>query len=101
MAKMIETGVAQSRPSRSRWIEFLKIGEHRFDRRVQAVKIHSIESDRRTFRIELFVKATQPFHELQHDFVTPHPRCEPAKARKRFVCVRIRCRPADVTMDAT
>ena len=101
MAKMIETGVAQSRTSRSRWIEFLKIAEHRFDRRVHAVKIHSIESDRRAFGIELFVKATQPFHELQHDFVTPHPRWKPAKARKRLIRMGIQINTAHVTMNAS
>jgi hypothetical protein len=86
---MIKAGVAQPRSFRRVAIDFIQITEHGFDRGVQAVKIHSVESHRRSFRIEVLVEASQPIDEFQHDFVAPHPRWEPTKTRKRLVRIGI------------
>src|SRR6266568_4354636 len=101
MAEMIETRVAQPRTPRSLGIDFVEIPKHRFDRGMQAVKIHPVESDRRSFRIELFVEASQPLDEFQHDFVAPHPGWEPAKTRQRLIWIGIRADAAHVTMNAS
>ena len=65
---------------------------------MQAVEIHSIESNRRAFRLDAFVKIAQPLDEFDDDRVAPHPRGEPAKPRKRFICVSVHCSAAHVTM---
>src|SRR5213594_3001576 len=97
---MIKTGVSQTCASCSLRIDFLEIFEHRFNRRMQAVQIHSVESDRRSLRIYIFIKTTQPLDELQYDCVAPHPCGKPAKTRERFIRIGVRSAAAHVTMNA-
>ena len=92
-AKMIETRVPQARPFRRFGIDFLKVAKHGVDRRVETVKIHPVESNRRPLWIEILVETTQPFNEFDDDRVAPHPGWEPAKTRKRLVRARGRHAP--------
>ena len=98
-AEVLETSVAIPRPPRCLGIDFRQIAEHGFDRAVHAVKVEPVKPGA-FFQRPAQVPAAQPFHELEHDGVAPHPSGKAAKITQRDVGVFILAAPGDVAMHA-
>jgi hypothetical protein len=66
---------------------------------VQAVEIEAIESDFFGALRKRVVVSPQPLDELDHHFVSPHPRREAAKIGKRFHGIDVNACATDIAVE--
>src|SRR5436190_16044427 len=73
---MLEARITAPRAPLGLGIHFLEVTQNGVDRGMQAVKVHPIKAGGGAFWIETLVELAQPFDELDHNGVAPHPRSE-------------------------
>jgi hypothetical protein len=98
VAKVIEAAVALPRPPRRFRIGLIEKAQNRRDRRVQAIEIHSIKAD--LVADMLLVALPQPFDELEHDTIAPHPLGEAFEIPERPLGIGVLIASLPITMDA-
>ena len=63
---MLKACITEPRPLRRRRINAIQVRQHLFDRRIQTIKIHPIETAARLFLRQRFIVLAEPLHELEH-----------------------------------
>ena len=99
-SKKLEATVTMTRAAGSGGIDFVEIAQDGIDGCVHAVKIQAEHADTFALSLALLIPIAQPFDELDHDCVTPHPRGKPAEIAQRFRRVALFGSASDITMYA-
>ena len=91
--------IARPRAPRAGGIDLVQVGEHRFDRAVQAVEIEPVEPGALALGTRSVMPA-QPLHEVEHIGVAPHPARKALEVPQRGFGVPLLARPAHPAVDA-
>ena len=71
-------------------IDAIQIVEHRANRREHAVKIETVEGDSLSRIVDRPVVFAQPFDELEHFAIAPHPGRKPREGLPAVAVCRLR-----------
>ena len=97
---MLKAGVAVAGALGGGGIDLIQIAKHCLDRCVQAVKIKTVETYFGSVCGQRRVVVAQPFNEVDHHCVAPHPRRKPFESAECFVGASVITQTPDITVNS-
>src|SRR5205085_12093 len=98
--EMLEARIAITGTLGSHRIDLVQIAKHCLDRCVQAVKIKTVETYFGSVSGQRRIVVAQPFNEVDHHSVAPHPRRKSFESAECFIGASVITQTTHITVNS-